>query len=81
MDLVANFIDRHAVVGVDKDGTEQIRRTARPVLKRLLDKVGERNDEATQIPDSHNYVRGSNFFDPSPFTFHHHRVIQSNRLR
>ncbi|MNT02512.1 hypothetical protein D3C72_1370130 [compost metagenome] len=54
---------------------------AGPVLERLLDEVGERQDEAPVVPDAHDYEGAGDLLDPAPFALDHEHVVDADRLR
>ena len=79
--LLPEFVHWQVIVKVEKDRPEKFGRAARPVLERLLQKEGDRDDQTSLVPQVDNNVSQCYFLDPPRLTLHHHQIIQQDRLR
>ena len=68
-ELLPQFVDGDAVISIDQDVAEQMSAGASPVFERMVEKIGERHNEAAEIPKADHHIHGADFFDPSPLPF------------
>src|SRR6202023_2419907 len=61
--------------------SQQLGRYAAPLVKRFVDKVSYRQNQAPQVPRPHRYIRERDFFDLAELAFDDHDVVNQYRLR
>jgi len=81
MKLLADGRDGERIIDIDTDGADDFGGSTRPVLERMFDEVGERNDKTAQIPKPDDDVGSLDFLDPAPLAFDDDRVVDANGLR
>nr|WP_279304826.1 methyl-accepting chemotaxis protein [Salinibacter ruber] len=79
-ELVAQLLHRHRVVEVQKDRPDEVRRGAGPILKGLLQKVRNGEDDAPPVPHPHHDVGQRDFFDPPKLALHDDHVLDPDGL-
>jgi hypothetical protein len=69
------FAHRNLIIQIENDRAEQFRRNTAPILKRLLNEIGDRQNHPPEIPRADRYISESNLFDLPEFAFHHNDVV------
>src|SRR5881397_1131785 len=65
------------VIDPNENGSDDLRRTESPVLKRMFNEPLERNDQRSLVPDAHHHIATLDLFDPPPFAFDDHDVVKA----
>ena len=79
--LLADAIDRSAIVEVKQHAADVIRRVPRPVVERFFDEISERHDQPPQVPQADHHVGRRDFLDPAVLVLHGDGVFETDRLR
>src|SRR5260370_26203252 len=70
----ADLFDRHHEIGIEEHRSNQFRAGASPILERLGQKIGDRQNHSTQVPHLYDYVSERDFFDVPVLSLHHHHI-------
>ena len=77
---LAEFFDFRRKIDAEVCGGDKIRRDARPVLERTLQKVGRGQHQPPQVPQSQHDVREGDLFDAPPLSLRDDDVVDADRL-
>ncbi len=80
VELLAEGVDGDGVVDVEEGGAHDVGGLAGPVLEGVFDEVGERDDEAAEVPDLDDDVGGVDLFDASPLALDDDDVVDADGL-
>src|SRR5258706_12387055 len=69
LQFLPNLIHRHGVIEVEKNCAHDVRAATCPILKRLVNKVGQGHDHATLVPDPHDHKRRQYLLATAPLAF------------
>src|ERR1700730_4638755 len=78
LELLSQIFDRDGVVDVKKGGAQDVGGLTGPILKRVLDEVVQRNDEAAEIPYLDDDISRIDLFDAAPFSLNYDNIVDAD---
>src|SRR5207253_4992063 len=76
----SQLADWRLIIQTENYCSQQIGRDPAPILKRLLDEVGNRQNQPSKVPCPHGYVAECDLFNLTKLAFDYHNIIDEQRL-
>jgi hypothetical protein len=76
--LRAQRIERRRVIGIEGDRAQNVGGGTHPVLERLLDEVGDRHHQPSEVPDTDHDVCERDVFDAPPLARYDDHAIHAD---